>query len=153
MAEKRKFSSSICVKIDAKTLFKIELFPAEQWAESAQAAEDLSECYRLRVNRRWHDEPDGRHVYLDVVQVAALAAALAAGQDIALPPEPVLPRGSAVSAYIRRTADGAREPVGTHTVTEPFRGYDGRWYVGVISYGKGTLMVPVEDVKIKGRRA
>ena len=116
MAEKRKFESVICVKIGAKTAFKIELFPAVQWSESAQ------ERYRLRINRRWHDGSDGGHMYLDYAQVATLAATLAAGQDISLPPAPDIPRGTSVSVLNGRIVCGVAQRDVTRTVTPPIRG-------------------------------
>lgn len=142
MAEKRKFESMICVKIGAKISFKIELFPAEQWAESAQGR------YRLRVNRRWHNGPDGAPVYLDMVQIAALVGALAQGGDLTLDPVPDIPRGSSVSVPNGRTWGGVVWRDVTRTVTPVIRAHDGRWYVGVIMIDQGTIFIPVADLII-----
>ena len=140
MAEKRKFDSVICVKIGAKTMFKIELFPATQWSESAQGR------YRLRINRRWHDLPDGGHAYLDMAQVALLAATLAEGQDISLPPAPSIPRGTAVSVPNGRTHCGVAWRDVTRTTTPPILAHDGRWYVGVIKYDQGQVFAAVDEL-------
>lgn len=142
MAEKRTFKSVICVKIGAKTMFKIELFPAAQWSESAQGR------YRLRINRRWHDLPDGGHAYLDLEQAYLLAATLAKGQDIKLPPAPGLPRGTSVSVASGRShCDIVWRDV-TRTITPPILGHDGRWYVGILSWARGVEFVAVDDLII-----
>jgi hypothetical protein len=146
MAEKRKHSSSICVKIDAKTLFKIELFPAEQWAETAQAPETPAERFRLRINRRWHDVPGGGHVYLDAAQIAALAASLAAGQETAIAPEPDIPHGASV--YFTYEYRGETRAARGRTGTTPIRGHDGQVYIGVHAPKAGFLFLPVENFTV-----
>lgn len=150
MAEKRTFSSSVCVKSGAKTMFKIEFFPAEQWQESTQAGGELAGRYRLRINRRWHDLPEGGPAFLDVVQIAVLMASLATGTDPALPAAPDLPRTSVVSVPNGRILAGQTQREVTRTITDPFRAYDGRWHVAVTLYGKGGVIMPVADVIIKG---
>ena len=147
MAEKRKFESVICVKIGAKTSFKIELFPAEQWVESAQGR------YRLRINRRWHDGADGKPAYLDMVQVAALVGSLAKGGDLELPQKPDLPAKTRVSAPNGNIIGGKMQYDGCWTSTEPILGYDGVWYVVVFLYGKGDVLMPVHDLIIHKARA
>ena len=150
MAEKRKFALAICVKIDAKTAVKIELFDAVQWSESAQGR------YRCRVNRRWHDLPDGGHAYLDMRQIMELAVALAQGGNLHLAPMPRIPYGTAVSLPNGNVVEGVVRRDVTRTMTPPIRGHDGRWYVGVLAWG-GTVLAPVDDLiilppKLGGKR-
>lgn len=146
MAEKRKFDLVICVKINAKAAFKIELFDASQWSESAQGR------YRLRINRRWHNAPDGKHIYLDMVQVVALVGSLAQGKGLSLDPAPNIPRGTPVSVANGGSHCGIAWRDVTHTATPTIQGYDGRWYVGVVVYGQGCVFVPVSDLIILPRR-
>lgn len=149
MAEKRIFTRTLCAKTGAKTVAKIEMFPAEQWAESAQEAAALAGRFRLRVNRRWLDLPEGGMAFLDARQIGMQAAALALGEIPALEAAPDLPRGSAVSAPTGRMIYGECETNGTRTVTEPIRGYDGRWYVAVLLWGKGTVFARVDELRRK----
>ena len=142
MAEKRKVESVICVKIGAKVRFKIELFPAEQWSESAQGR------YRLRVNRCWHNAPDGSPAYLDMVQVAALVGSLAQGGELKLPPKPDLPAKSRVSVPNGKVLGDQILYDSAWTHTEPILGYDGIWYVCVHTYEKGIITVPVHTLII-----
>ena len=142
MAEKRKFESVICVKIGAKIRFKIELSPAEQWLKSAQGR------YRLRVNRRWHNAPDGARAYLDMVQVAALVGSLASGGELKLPPKPNLPAKSRVSVPNGKVLGDQILYDSAWTCTEPILGHDGIWYVGVYMLDRGNIMVPVHTLKI-----
>ena len=149
MADKRKADRTICVKIGAKVRFKIELFPALQWSESAQLP---GERFRLRINRRWHDGPEGEILFLDMAQVAILVGTLANGEAIVLPPKPDLPRGAPVKAPCRVLAG---EPLYelTRTGTEPILGHDGRWYVEIYLFGKGGRFVPVDDLIVqRGRK-
>lgn len=142
MAEHRKFDSVICVKKGAKTVVKIERFPAEQWEKSAQGR------FRLRINRRWHDGPDGEMVFLDMAQAWELAAKLDAGESVDLVPAPDLPRGTPVRVPTRQL-DGEQLYEVSRTHTTPMRGHDGRWYVNVTLFDKGSVMVAVDTLKIK----
>ena len=148
MAEKRKSDRSICVKIGAKVRFKIEFFDAAQWPELTQPD---SERFRLRINRRWHDGPDGEMLFLDMVQVAALVGMLTSGENLSLPPKPDLPRGAPVKAPCRVLAGETMYEL-TRTGTEPILGHDGRWYVDIFLFGKGGRFVPVDDLIIQPRR-
>ena len=61
-------------------------------------------------------------------------------------PAPDLPKGTYV-----RVPNKVRGEFPTHdrtrTLTEPFKGADGRWYVAVILYGQGTIMFPVDKLE------
>ena len=142
MAEKRKFDFSICVKIDAKTAFKVELFDAAQWQKAEQGR------YRCRVSGRWHDLPDGKPAYLDMRQALELVEALTRGGDLRLDPEPDIPIATAVSVPNGEVIGGVVMRDITRVTTPPVRGYDGRWYVGVLLYGRGTVIFPTTDLII-----
>ena len=145
MAEKRKADRTICVKIGAKVRFKIELFPAAQWAESAQLP---GERFRLRINRRWHDEPDGGILFLDMIQVSALVGMIAGGEKLALPSPPELPTGTRVSVPNGKVLAGQPLYEGSRTHTAPMRGHDGRFYVNVTTFTTGSIMIAVDDLII-----
>lgn len=146
MAEHRKFSSVICVKTGAKTAAKIELFPAEQWLESAQGR------YRLRINRRWHDFPEGGMAFLDARQVSDLVAGLATGESPDLATAPDLECGTPVSVPNGRILAGEAMRDVTRTATPLIRAYDGEWYAGVHLVGKGSVFVNAKDIIKKQRR-
>ena len=143
MAEKRKFESVICVKIGAKTAFKIELFPAEQWQESAQGR------YRLRINRCWHDLPGGGPCYLDMMQVLGMLGELLQGRPLELPARPHLPCKSRVSVPNGRFLDGQPLYDSSWTYTEPILDYSGQWVVAVFIYGQGTVVMPVDSLIVR----
>ncbi len=144
MAEIRKFETVICVKNGAKTAFRIELFCAEQWANSAQGR------YRCRVNRRWRNGSDGKPAYLDLPQIGELVAELAGGDAApTLEPPPDLPRGSRVSAPNGNVVNGQALYDLTQTVSDPIRAHDGRWYVLVLIWERGHVFVPVDTLQIK----
>lgn len=89
----KKFCGSIGVRFGTSRV-KIELSPAENHGGPAGR-------FRVRVNRRWYDRVDGRHMYLSPSDAVALAAEFAAGGEItpvAVPDLPVkarvkVPRG------------------------------------------------------------
>ncbi len=146
MAEKRKFERVICVKSDAKTAYKIELFCATQWSKSAQGR------YRLRINRRWHNAHDGAPVYLDMAQVGALVAGMAGGKILSAPPgAPNLPRSSSVSVPNGNVIGGQVMYDLVHTLSDPIRAHDGRWYVLVQVWGRGPRFAAVDTLVIRTR--
>lgn len=143
MAEKRKFTASICVKIDAITAQKIETFPSEQWDASVIG------LFRLRINRRWLDLPEGGSAYFTRARIGELTAAMMVGGTLPEPAmRPDLPRGSSVGVPCRTLA-GVQLYEITRTGTEPICGHDGRWYVHVHLLGQGNKFVPVDSLKIK----
>lgn len=129
MAEHRKFTHAICVKIGAKTDAKFECFPAEQWEDGPDGH------FRVRLNRRWLNSPEGTGLYYSPESVARLVAGEAFG-TVEEYPVPDLPRGS----WVR--LDGTQ----TRTRTAPLRAWDGRWYVAVTLHGKGTVWVPTDEL-------
>lgn len=137
VSDKRKFLATICVKFGTHRT-RIELAPAELHGGPAGH-------YRVRVGRRWRDLPEGGQAWLSPADVGALVAEMLGGGEH-LPPEPDLPRGSQVSVPDGRY-DLLGEPLRTltRTATAPVRLYGGQWCVGVCVYGRGIVMVPVND--------
>jgi hypothetical protein len=114
----------------------MELFPSEQWDDGKPG------LYRLRIDRKWHDGS-----YIDVQQISAIASTIAVGESPVIAPEPDLPVGTSVSvANGRKLGDVAQRDV-TRTTTPPILAYDGRWYVGVLLWGRGTALIPVDELK------
>ncbi|MFV0420856.1 hypothetical protein [Oleidesulfovibrio sp.] len=138
MAEQRQFSHSICVKIDAKTEAKLELFPAEQWADGVAGA------YRVRLNRKWVRNGAARQ-YLTPERIGLLVAELLKGALLDEGIVPNLPVGSQMR--VRRDPADPYSYQRVYTRTEPFRGWDGLWYVLVHVYGRGTDMVPINSLE------
>jgi hypothetical protein len=135
MAECRKFTHAICVKTDAKTEAKFELFPAEQWGGPAG-------CYRVRRNRSWLNTDQGTHLFMPLRVLGEVIVGAVAGEEIELT-EPCLPKGSLVR--VRRDPDDPCSYQRVHTKTEPWRGWDGNWYVQVRLYGRGDVMVTTDQ--------
>ena len=129
------FCGSIGVRFDTKRI-KVELSPAENHGGPAGR-------YRVRVDRRWYDRADGRHLYLSPADVAALAAELAAGGQIAQVSAPDLPVKTRVR--VPRGIPGASPVWVGYTATEPILAADGRWFVAVSMYG-GVEMHPVDNL-------
>jgi|UPI000045C634 hypothetical protein len=138
MAEHRKFTHAICVKTDAKTEAKYELFPAEQWDGPAG-------CFRIRYNRCWLDKVMGTARYMPPKQLGALIASAITGEPFDMP-EPTLPKGTLVR--VRRVPADPLTCQRVFTKTDPWRGWDGRWYVQVRIYGRGDVMMPVEQCEV-----
>ena len=145
MAEKRQPSKTICVKNNAKIEQKIELFRAEQWQDGPVG------CYRVRVNRKWHQPADGR-LYCTEAAVLRLVGELSLGHAPALPDMPDIPRGSRVSVPNGIVVDGEQRYDGTFTSTPPIRGYGGEWYVGVLLPGQGFHFVRADTVVVHRRK-
>ena len=108
---------------------RFELAKAEAYGGSAG-------CYRVRVDRVWHDL-DGKPAFLTSAQIVNMAVMMTLGN---FEPEPLpdIPRGTRVSET-------------GWTMTEPIRAQDGLAYVGVSVYGRGVVMLPVNSLSIIGR--
>lgn len=95
--------------------------------------------YRLRLNRRWLDAQDGKHLYFNEIGVAFWVARNVFG---VLPcPVPKIKDKQRVKV---KTCDNKYEL--TWTDTPPIQACDGRWYVAVLLFGKGKIFVPCDDV-------
>ena len=137
MAKKdnRKFIGSICVRIDT-TYTKIELSPA--------SIHGGGDGFRVRVNRRWLDAPEGGVLFVGPDRLGQLIAGVALGGMPVPEPAPDLPAKTRVS--IRRETDDVVWHDGAWTVSPPIRGYDGRWYVAVSTARKGIEFVSVSSI-------
>ena len=143
--DNRIFSGSISVRIGTKRI-KIELSPVEIHGGA-------DGFYRVRINRRWHDTPEGKPLFLDRAALEVLIGSFAMGDAVELLPKeaPDLPRNTRVSAKFWYKNMPYSE--GVFTATPPFRGFDGRFYVGVMTYAAGFIFVPVEDTTMRSRNA
>ena len=136
------FCGSLSVRQGSRRV-RFELAKAEAYGGPAG-------CYRVRINRVWH-EADGKTAFLTPEQVVGMAVMMTLG---GFKPEPLpdLPRGTRVS-HQTVPADGdmpERRETGW-TMTEPIRAQDGLAYVGVSVYGRGVVMLPVNSLSIIGR--
>jgi hypothetical protein len=138
--DKREFCGSISVRIDT-TRRKLELAPAEIYG----GEEGL---FRVRIGRRWIDTPEGKPLFFDRVRLADMLAAHAFGEAMTTLPEsaPDLPRSSRVT--VKFWHQGIPQSEGVYTSTPLWRGFDGRFYVWVMTYRAGFIAVPVEDVEV-----
>ncbi|HCG05548.1 MAG TPA: hypothetical protein DEV75_11895 [Desulfovibrio sp.] len=145
MAEHRKKCASVCVKNGAIGSGTVEFFPAAQWGGPQG-------LYRLRMGRKWLDAPHGLHGtgrFLTVAEIAALLAYHIFGVDLrhAAPPPPPdhLPRKRLVAVRTGGTDEYPLHDVTRIASEAPVLGADGRWYVAVHLYGRGTVLVPAEE--------
>ena len=135
MRDNRHFIGSICVRIGTVRT-KIELSPA--------SIHGGGDGFRVRVNRRWIDTPDGELVFLQADRLGQLVANVALGGVPTLKPTPDLPAKTRVS--LRQEKDGIVWHDGAWTVSPPIRGYDGRCYVALAT-AEGTIdFVPVDNL-------
>ena len=135
MKDKRRFIGSICVRIGTERT-KLELSPA--------AIHGGGDGFRVRVNRRWVDAPEGGPLFVGPDRLGQLVADVALGGMPSPEPEPDLPVKTRVS--IRRETEGIVWHDGAWTISPPIRGYDGRWYVAVTTARKGIEVAPVSSV-------
>jgi len=142
--DKREFCGSISVRIDTKRC-KLELSPAENYG----GPEGL---FRVRMGRRWIETPEGAPLFFDRVRLADLLAGLAFGEQAATLPEqaPDVPNKARVT--VRYEKDGVPQCEGAWSASPPFRGFDGRFHIFVLTYGAGLIAVPTDDVTVSGRR-
>lgn len=130
MSEKRKKISSFCLRSGATTI-RVSLYDADQWDDGEPG------CFRVNVNGRWHDAPDGSRLWLDVEDVGMLLSDLMIhGTELppppAVPPKPVVKRGQAVSLpcgpYTTR-GEALGSEMGRIASEDVLLGHDGKWYV------------------------
>jgi hypothetical protein len=121
---------------------KLELSPAEKYGGEAG-------LFRVRIGRRWIDTPEGKPLFFDRARLAELIAAHALGEAVAVLPDtaPDLPRNSRVS--VKFWHRGMPWCEGVFTSSPPWRGFDGRFYVWVMTYAAGFIAVPVDDVEVR----
>lgn len=135
MRDNRQFIGTICVRIGTERT-KIELSPA--------SIHGGGDGFRVRVNRRWLDEPEGGVLFVGPDRLGQLIADVALGGMPALEIAPDLPAKTRVS--IRRETDGIVWHDGAWTVSPPIRGYDGRWYVAASMSNGGIDFILVNSV-------
>ena len=135
MKDNRQFIGSICVRIGTERT-KIELSTA-----SIHGGED---GFRVRVNRRCLDDPEGGILFVGPDRLGQLIADVALGGMPDPEPAPDLPAKMRVS--IRRETDGVVWHDGAWTVSPPIRAYDGRWYVAASTSRCGVEFVPVDSI-------
>ena len=142
MAEQRKKYASVCVLHGANGKSSIELFRASEWG----GAPDM---YRVRVEREWIGGTRKDKRLYTPQEVGELLARQIFADNLRdterKEAAPDMPRNLRVSAPC-----GVERREQTYIVTEtPFRGADGRWYVGCYLVGRGVVMIPVEDIVVK----
>ena len=133
------FCGSLSVRQGSRRV-RFELAKAEAYGGPAG-------CYRVRVDRVWHDV-DGKPAFLTTAQIVDMAVMMTLG-DFEPEPLPDIPRGTRVSVQTA-PADGdvpERRETGW-TMTAPIRAQDGRVHVGVSVYGRGVVMLPVNSLEL-----
>lgn len=142
--DNRVFIGSVSLRLE-ETRTKIDLSPAEEHG----GEEGL---FRVRIGRRWLDTPEGGKLFFDKIRLAELVAAhVFADVDATLPTAaPDIPCHSRVSVKFWHGGNPHSEAV--YTATPFFRGFDGRFYVWVMTYEAGFICVPSKDVTLIERK-
>lgn len=142
--DNRKFSGSVSIRVE-DTRSKLELSPAELHG----GEEGL---FRVRIKRRWLDSPEGKPLFFDKVRLAELIAGHVFADAVATLPEtaPDIPRNTRVS--VKFWHDDMPHSEGAWTASPPYRGFDGQFYVWVMTYDAGFIAVPVKDVTVTQRK-
>ena len=92
-------------------------------------------------------------MYMDRTQIGAFVASVSDGIPTAsVSPMPHLPHGTRVSVPNGRLLAGQKQYDGAWTRTEPFLGYDGRYYVSVHTVSQGGFMAAVEELIVHKKR-
>lgn len=138
--DNRKLLASFSVKVGTKRS-RIELSPAELHGGPTG-------CWRVRIDRRWHDSPEGQTLCLDKERIAALVVDLVLGGPSDLLPSVAYPKNA--RAVVRYELDGVEHCEQATLKSQPVRLYDGRNYVCVHTYERGTWFAPYESITIKG---
>ncbi len=136
--DKRKFSSTICVKSDTKR-HRIECSPAELYG----GQEGL---LRIRHNRKWVDM-DGEKTFMNNEKLSKFICSLLEHEEI-ISEKPNLPKNTRCSIIIEE--NGVPVQLGAMTGSEPILDYNGEWQIYVIAYGYQGFY-PCKDLIIKGR--
>lgn len=153
MSEKRKKISSFCLRNGATTI-RVGLYEADQWEDGEPC------CYRVNIDGRWHDAPDGSRLWLDVEEVGVLVGKLMLyGTELppppALPPKPVVHRGQAVSLPCAPYTEKG-EPLGSElgriASEDVLLGHDSQWYVIAGGVTQRLGFVPYADLREIGNR-
>lgn len=164
MSDKRKFEASFSVRI-AHGGVRPPSTPQSATGQSPLASSigtqrvrfELSPAalhgggaglYRVRVNRRWYDGPDGEPMFLSREGIAQLLV------DISLQVlEPLPPAPEDFRKYKRcsvRLQRGSSEYTTQCIVwSAPIRAFDGQFYVLVSVYGVGRIFVPASNIIVR----
>ncbi len=143
MAEQRKKSDSILLRVQGKTI-SLELYPSSEWPE--RVGEGL---FRVRLDGQWHC-PTGKYSFLTPAAVGELVAALLRGGQ---PPDeeaaPHFPAKADVKVFV---GEEILAETGSVAVA-PYQKRDGRWYAQVWCFGRGVRELCCDDmVLIRIRR-
>lgn len=147
--EARKAEKRLSID-NGKEKYSLELFPAALWPEKS-AAEGL--C-RVRINGKWHC-PNGRYSFLPGPAIADLCLALLGGNRLpAAPQKPALPlqrRGCRVRFPYGACEQGLPESLAEGWTLAPAHlAADGLWWAWCHSPETGPVLVPVEDITLRG---
>ncbi len=139
MKDKRKFSSTICVK-NGTARHRIECSPAELYG----GQEGL---LRIRHNRKWVDM-DGEKTFMNAEKVAKFICSLLENKEVTSE-KPNIPKNTRCSIIIWEKDNPVQ--LGAMTGSEPILDYNGVWQVYVIAYGYQGFY-PCKDLIIKGHK-
>ena len=138
--DKHEFCGSISVRIGTSR-HKLDLSPAEHYGGPQG-------LFRARFKRRWVNGQDGMPLFFDEIGLGEFIAAQMFGNEIPLLPAkaPDVPRNSRVT--VKFWQSGMPRTEGAFTLTPPHQGYDGKYYVWVMTYSAGLICVSTNDITL-----
>lgn len=139
--DNRQFSATVSARVGSRRI-RLELSPAPLYGGPEG-------FYRVRLDRRWYDTADGRVLFMSADDVTAFLGRAVFDGAPSLPPAPVIPVGSRVTA--RLWNDTEPEFLGTWTLSPPILAHDGVWKVLVRTIDRGSVFVPCGDIKVRER--
>ena len=152
--EKRKKSLSILLRDERKTESKIDLYSALEWPDAPGSGPNL--C-RVMVDGKWIIFNDEKYTFMTLdaamnsVELSAWSLLGPCERDFRGWPaqaKPTISIGTPVRIQTGQIA-GQKLYDLTRAATDPIQCIDGRWYVGVIMIGTGTVMVPVDTLQVQ----
>jgi hypothetical protein len=149
MSEKRQKEMSFAFKSEGKTRINLELFPSTKWVDQPRSGEQY---FRVRINGKWFCRPNEQYSFLTFEEIFKIFKAESSPffgsceEGIFFSTPPKIESGTPVKIPIGKGSDGTVLYELTRAATDPIQGIDGRWYVGAIAIGKGTVMFAVENL-------
>lgn len=140
MSDKRKFEASFSVRMGTQRV-RFELSPATIHGGSAGA-------YRVRIDRRWYDSPEGDALFLTREHIARLLVDTSLDTLEPLPPVPPDFRNY-TRCGVTFMDKGEEVSARCIVLSPPIRSFDGQYYVFVQAAGYGRFFAPTNNITVR----
>jgi hypothetical protein len=146
---------SLAFKSEGKTRIGLEIFPSTKWIDQPRSGKHH---FRVRINGKWFCRPNEQYSFLTFEEIFKIFKDESSPffgfseNDTSFQTPPKIESGTPVKIPIGKGSDGTVLYELTRAATDPIQGIDGRWYVGVIAIGKGTVMFAVERLVLDNKK-